>query len=168
MIKQSVFLAFVLSGFMPAFAQTMYKCPNAAGTVNFQQMPCSPQGGGESVTVKAIPAGSGSGVATDSSEADRMKGLAQQAGSERRLLEISREITSLESQMSGFRSSMSSEMSRLQGKKNLANNNLAGATWEQSISDEMAAVSDKYDSLIRSNQSQIDSLRQERTQLQKP
>lgn len=46
----------------PVFGQTMYKCPNAAGTVTFQQMPCSPQGGGEAVEVKKIPAGSGSGL----------------------------------------------------------------------------------------------------------
>jgi len=46
----------------PALGQTMYKCPNAAGTVNFQQMPCSPQGGGEAVTVKAFPTGVGSGL----------------------------------------------------------------------------------------------------------
>lgn len=47
---------------LPAAAQTMYKCPNAAGTVNFQQMPCTPTGGGEAVTVKKIPAGTGSGL----------------------------------------------------------------------------------------------------------
>jgi hypothetical protein len=49
----------------PVFGQSMYKCPNAAGTVNFQQMPCTPQGGGEAVTVKAIPAGAGSGLSDD-------------------------------------------------------------------------------------------------------
>lgn len=49
----------------PAFGQQMYKCPNAAGTVNFQQMPCTLQGGGEAVTVKAIPTGAGSGLNDD-------------------------------------------------------------------------------------------------------
>lgn len=46
----------------PALSQTMYKCPDPAGIVKFQQMPCSPQGGGEAVPVKAIPAGGGSGL----------------------------------------------------------------------------------------------------------
>jgi len=49
----------------PAIGQTMYKCPNEAGVVNFQQMPCSPQGGGEAVPVKAIPAGTGSGLSDE-------------------------------------------------------------------------------------------------------
>lgn len=38
----------------PAFAQTMYKCPNDAGIVNFQQTPCTPTGGGERVPTKPI------------------------------------------------------------------------------------------------------------------
>lgn len=39
----------------PAFGQTMYKCPNPAGVITFQQTPCTPTGGGEAVPVKAIP-----------------------------------------------------------------------------------------------------------------
>ncbi|MDS4020654.1 MAG: DUF4124 domain-containing protein [Candidatus Competibacter sp.] len=38
----------------PAFGQTMYKCPGESGEVKFQQMPCSPQGGGEVISVKPI------------------------------------------------------------------------------------------------------------------
>ncbi|MCO5763775.1 MAG: DUF4124 domain-containing protein [Chromatiaceae bacterium] len=39
----------------PAFGQTMYKCPNPAGVLTYQQTPCTPTGGGEPVPVKAIP-----------------------------------------------------------------------------------------------------------------
>lgn len=46
----------------PAVGQTMYKCPDPAGVVKYQQMPCSPTGGGEAVKVKPIPAGVGSGL----------------------------------------------------------------------------------------------------------
>ncbi|MBE2293523.1 MAG: hypothetical protein IAF00_01175 [Phycisphaerales bacterium] len=45
--------------------QTMYKCPDPSGTARFQQMPCSPTGGGEAVTVKSIPSGAGSGISDD-------------------------------------------------------------------------------------------------------
>jgi hypothetical protein len=62
----------------PALGQTMYKCPNAAGTVNFQQMPCTPTGGGESVEVKKIPAGAGSGM-SDSAKAYLDEQTAQRA-----------------------------------------------------------------------------------------
>jgi hypothetical protein len=60
-MNHTLILSFALIA-TPAFGQTMYKCPNAAGVVNFQQMPCSLQGGGETVPVKAIPAGAGSGL----------------------------------------------------------------------------------------------------------
>ena len=49
----------------PVVAQTMYKCPNAAGTVNYQQMPCTPQGGGEAIEVKTAPSGTGSGLSEE-------------------------------------------------------------------------------------------------------
>lgn len=52
-----ILLGFALA--LPAYGQTMYKCPNAAGTVNFQQMPCTPQGGGEEVPVKTLTSGQG-------------------------------------------------------------------------------------------------------------
>lgn len=45
--------------------QTMYKCPDSSGAIRFQQMPCSPTGGGEAVTVKSIPTGVGSGISDD-------------------------------------------------------------------------------------------------------
>lgn len=48
-----------------AAAQTMYRCPNATGVVNYQQTPCTPQGGGEAVPIKAIPSGSGSGLSDE-------------------------------------------------------------------------------------------------------
>ena len=46
----------------PVFGQTIYKCPKPDGTTMIQQMPCSIQGGGETMTVKPIPTGAGSGL----------------------------------------------------------------------------------------------------------
>ena len=48
-----------------AFSQTMYKCPDPSGTIRFQQVPCSPTGGGEEMAVKSIPTGAGSGLSDD-------------------------------------------------------------------------------------------------------
>lgn len=58
-----ILLGFALS--LPAYGQTMYKCPTPAGTVTFQQMPCTPQGGGEAVEVKTAPSGTGSGLSEE-------------------------------------------------------------------------------------------------------
>lgn len=151
---------------LPVCAQSLYKCPDpVSGVVKFSQTPCTATGGGEVITVKPIPATSGSTVPASIEETDRVQNLANQAGRERRLLEIDREIKALENQIGGYRSAMSEEIARLQRKKQFASNNLAGATWEQSISDEMNAVANKYDSLIRNSQNQIESLQKERDRL---
>lgn len=44
----------------PGIGQTIYKCPKPDGTTMIQQMPCSPTGGGETVTVSPIKAGDNS------------------------------------------------------------------------------------------------------------
>lgn len=64
----------------PAFGQNMYKCPNPAGVVTFQQNPCD---GGEVLKVKAIPAGAGSGLSDNAkaylAERDRVRAEAAKA-----------------------------------------------------------------------------------------
>ncbi len=53
------------------------------------------------------------------------------------------------------------EISSLQGKKRFANNNLAGATWEGSISGEMAALATRCDTQNRELREEVDRLRAE-------
>lgn len=55
---------------MPAFGQSMYKCPSPTpgAPAIYQQMPCSPQGGGEVVPVKAMPTTGNEGL-SDSAKA---------------------------------------------------------------------------------------------------
>ena len=99
-----------------------------------------------------------------------MKHIQQTANAlerERRLTEIDREIKRLEGRIVDHRSEMGSEMDSLRRKKQFANNKLAGATWEQSISDEMNAVVQKYDALIRNDQNQIERLHTDADQLRK-
>lgn len=50
----------------PALGQTLYKCPDPSGVTKFQQMPCSPTGGGETITVK--PPKPGDNSAAESTE----------------------------------------------------------------------------------------------------
>lgn len=58
----------------PGWGQTMYKCPDPSGVTKYQQMPCSPTGGGDAITVKPI-AGSGGGLRP--SEAAALKNLSE-------------------------------------------------------------------------------------------
>jgi hypothetical protein len=56
---------------------------------------------------------------------------------------------------------MKRETAALKRKKRYARNNLAGATWEQSLSTEMQAVATKYNSLVENEREEIKRLRQE-------
>lgn len=70
--KPLILISALLS--LPSVGQTMYKCPDPSGTVKYQQMPCSPTGGGEAMTIKPI-AGSGDGLRP--SEAAALKDLSE-------------------------------------------------------------------------------------------
>lgn len=66
-MKINILISFLVVS-VPVFGQTMYKCPDSLGVVKFQQMPCSPTGGGEVVPIKTMPTGSGDGL-SDSAKA---------------------------------------------------------------------------------------------------
>lgn len=63
----------------PAWGQAIYKCPSPTPGAPpvIQQMPCSPTGGGEAMTVKPIPTGAGSGIS------ENAKAYSQELGDRR-------------------------------------------------------------------------------------
>lgn len=147
-------------------AMAINKCVNDAGQVVYQSAPCPASAkGGELTLQKAVPASAPSPA--DAEELKRIQQTASALERERRLTEIDREIQRLEGRITDHRSAMDGEMANLRRKKLLANNNLAGATWEQSISEEMNAVTQKYDALIRSDQSRIDQFQNDADRLRK-
>ena len=159
MMKQYTgFLSAALLTLIAAPAAAVNKCVNDAGQVVYQANPCPATAKGSELTLQKAPPPS----VTSAADAEELKRIQQTAGKmerERKLTEIDREIKVIEDRIVDHRRSLNREMENLQRKKRLANNNLAGATWEQSISDEMTAVSQKYDALIRNDQSRIDLLR---------
>lgn len=70
--------------------------------------------------------------------------MARQMERERLIREKEFEIAQLGELMARRTGLMEQELAALRTKKMQANNNLAGATWEQSISTEMSVVVEKY------------------------
>jgi len=66
-MKKRVALMLLVALAMPAFGQSIYKCPSPTPGAPpvIQQMPCSPTGGGETMNVKPIPTGAGSGISEE-------------------------------------------------------------------------------------------------------
>ena len=79
---------------------------------------------------------------------------------ERQIREANYEIENLERRIANRSEQMTREMDSLRAQKSRANNNLAGATWEQSLSTEMQAVAARYKVMNDVDQEQIKALRE--------
>jgi len=151
---------------VPALA--INKCTGSDGKVIFQDAPCA--GKGERVDVRpasghaTAPRAPASGKAQ--TEAQRLEALASSTQKDRRRREL--EVSLVPNAFAAIdvqRKSCDRELEALRLKKASANNNLAGATWEQSISAEMAATATRCDTKARELQHVHDSLKAECTSL---
>jgi uncharacterized protein DUF4124 len=145
-----------------ANAQTQfYKCNDKWGQPIFSQRPCGdnaeagtvsgppPTGTPATITAEATTASTESPSAWDKIEAANT------------LREANREIHRREAQVTSLEKERDQKLAALQNKKRYANNNLAGATWEESISSEMQAINDQYQSKIDSQRQKIGRLQEQ-------
>lgn len=134
---------------------TVYKC-EVKGVVTYSQIPCSD----EAVLTE---------YATDDviSQINQQKPAAQTESPSETLVRVRDalikrdmqiEITKLKGDKARLQSRRDIEITKLRQSKLKANNNLAGAVWEDSLSKEMAAITAKYDTDIRAVDSEIDRL----------
>jgi short-subunit dehydrogenase involved in D-alanine esterification of teichoic acids len=139
-------------------SQAQYKCTAPDGGVTFQQAPCS--GTTKQTALKVINVAPPDPVSTATDSPDQR--LLAAMTKDRQTRELKYQIQQTEDAVSSRNSRMNTEIEALRNQKLRASNNLAGATWEQSISTEMQAVTQKYKAL---NDSDIDRLKQLRAEL---
>jgi hypothetical protein len=145
-------------------ASAINRCVLKDGKVVFQDRAC--EGAGEAIQVRpasgpaptvAKPASSPAAPASAMTPAQRMEEDIAQSQRERRRTELEvRTVPSLLAQLAQLRSQCDSELRSLQIKKQSANNNLAGAQWETSISQEMSAISARCDTRNRELREDLD------------
>lgn len=164
---------------VPPSAAAINKCKIDGRTV-FQDKPCEPGTGGKiDVRPASLPppaSTSPSEVAptddatTDQqaaqrSKVDDMRERADAAEKERKGREIDHKIKISQQKMKQLEDAQARELASLARKKNHANNNLAGATWENSISKEQEAVVQKYESRMKNERSKMERLEAEHGRL---
>lgn len=169
-MKPSLFVLILALAPLGAVAQSLYKCTEG-GVVKYAERPCGksavlisgPQAGAQSKHVvqtaeSPAPAPAIAARAPDAAtpapadaQKARQEQLAQMA-KERRIRELGFEIRDAEREMDD-------ELEKLRQRKYRSANNLAGATWESSISQEMQAATSKHTA-------RIDALRREKASLQ--
>lgn len=84
---------------------------------------------------------------------------------DRRLREIEREMTTIERRMAQDTRAMDHEIARLRNSMRYSNNNLAGATRDVSLTQEMQAVAHRYQVRTEADRSRLDTLKVERERL---
>jgi Domain of unknown function (DUF4124) len=146
-------LALALAG---AAGAQVYKCTDENGRTIFSGMPCAPDA--QDVTVKVRPA--------DAHTANATQADLERFGREQRRSALEEAIRKHERTIRYHQDDMESEIAALRAKKGRAMNNLAGATWEESISNEMQAVARKHHALIEAEQREVQRLRDELKELQ--
>lgn len=141
----------------PAWA--VNKCTGPDGKVVFQDAPCAgkgeridvrPASGASSVVPRpAAPAASAAAPAP-MTEAQRLEGVLASSQAQRRRTDLEALLVPQAKQaIDRNRSQCDQEMQGLRARKAAANNNLAGATWEASLSQEMQAVATRCDTKHR-------------------
>lgn len=141
------------------------KCVSADGKVSYQAQPCS-GGTSKTINIQAAPTAEAKSNATPKSAESGAQTSEQRtlAGfeRERRIRELKDEIAGLERVIDSRNRRMQVEMESLRYRKSFANNNLAGATYEQSLSTEMQAVATRYKA---QNEVEFERIRALRTEL---
>jgi hypothetical protein len=130
-----------------AQAAQVYVCTSANGQKTYQQQPCRQSVKMEVKNYEAVVVG------TDMPALDIEAGKKEQAQAAQ-----GREAQRIEQKITEYQTSMQTELAQLKARKALANNNLAGATLEESISTEMQAVTNKWSVLIQAEQNKLKAL----------
>jgi hypothetical protein len=149
-------LALAMAATAPAWA--VNKCTGADGKVVFQDAPCA--GKGEQLVIRpasgAAPVANAANLSdakvqpSPQTEAQRIEARVAESQRQRRATEMQNVIVPRAyAAIDRHRSDCESQIQALRDQKRLASNNLAGATWEASLSGEMTAVATTCDTRNR-------------------
>lgn len=137
-IKKISIGAIVLFVSQSVGATQIYQCKDNHGQTVFSQMPCGKNA--EKITVETVSPTRDQIKSTQETNA-RNDAMVEHAEKQRGLQSAKDRVQELIKERDG-------KLQALRYKKLYAANNLAGATWEKSISDEMAAVTTRYNADI--------------------
>lgn len=152
-MQARLFLLLALGSAAFAAQAEMYKCTDASGRVTYTEVACKTAGkvvGVERASASELRGGK-----------DQVSALSHRGD----VVLKEREIRNLEREADELKATMNTELNALKAKKLQASNNLAGATWEASISKEMDAVSTNYQTMIMDTMRRLHAARRELTTL---
>ena len=155
-ITRSLVLALVFVS-LPVTAQ-VYRCEKDGQTV-FSDSPCGDNAENLGDVTAPKPGGDfGSGLS------ENERNLRKAEGS---LESINRKIDRAKDKRSDLRSEMDAKLDAVEARQRRANNNLAGATLEQSLAQEKRNIQDRYRSRIEEVNNTLERLQERRSEKRK-
>jgi hypothetical protein len=152
--KSLILLALILSCSAQA---EVYKCADG----QYQADPCDENSQPVDLSGVGSFIESGDGISQSSVvsnvSADKKKEIRTYIENQR----ISREINKLESDRRRVIAARDQRLRNLRESRKYANNNLAGATWQQSLAQEQLAATQEADTMVSSIDRQVEQLRKE-------
>ena len=170
--------AFLLSLVVSNPAWAVYKCQEPSGRTSFQQSPCADGAASEKLHVQPasgpsapaqmnVPLVSGAD-APPMTETDRLNAQALRLARENRLSTLNNlTIGAAQGEILRARERCQAEINALRNRKGQATHDLAGATWEQSLSSEMQAVAAQCDTEQRRLQAIFDRYMAEKQDIER-
>ena len=132
----------------------IYRC-QVDGKTEFSQTPCAADAEKYQVDYTRQNAENAQSI---SDQTSRLRESTNASLNQMEINRLGREIDKEEANIRILQDKRDRELAALRSKKRRANNNLAGATWQQSISDEMIAVNKRYDSQVEDKQKRIERM----------
>lgn len=168
---EKFFAIFLISVIAPSAFGQVYRCPDAKGRVIIQQAPCA---GGSEMNVRPAsglapePAANSTepSAAKPITEADRINARTEASQRERRKFELEhRGVPEADVAIANSRRDCQTQLNELDASRGSARNNLAGATYLQSVAAQMQVVATRCDTQERALRDSYDRLLRECKQL---
>lgn len=154
-ITTSIVLGLGLSFSALLQAQSVYQCTTADGKTTFQQTPCDKSSTEQKKDLNTEQ----NFIRNDNPRSTENAYQSMKTDNDAR--QRQREITKTQQKIDRLEQQRSQALTALRNKKLQASYNLAGATWEQSISTEMQSINHEYDSKIANEREYLKRLEKE-------
>ncbi len=165
MFKTIVLIAI---GVVNLTAEAQFKCVQN-GVTSFQDTPCNASQKAEKIAIQPASGHARMELTTDAPKDGnvRFKEYTDKLAIERQIFEKNIQISRIEEFKVNETNRAESAIYKLKQKKLQANNNLAGAVWEQSLSGEMQAVTAELNAKISDANRNIETLQKEVVELKR-
>ena len=157
-MKSLIVISMVSIFYISTANADIYQCKDKQGHTVFSQLPCATDA--KKITVKTYTPTQYEIDGTKAANSQNQK-LIEQGQAERHANNLQNKLSAAQQRLHDLKEKRDLELNSLRSKKALANNNLAGAVYENSISNEMRAISEKYSADITTTQQQISDLQKE-------